>query len=752
MKRLIALTLALAPAIGLVACRDEVTSPSAAPQAAQAAPRSLSGWFHIQWGDPRDLRGPSRVRHELVDDRGRATTLDLDPAALARAGGPLAFNRRRITVDGTPGVNGRFTVHSLRPDPSAPPAAGALAGEGGIPRLGTFPYITVACKFADVSTTPRPLATYQTWTAGNVYPGLNHYWGESSFNQASVAGSKVVGWYTLPQPRSHYVTAAGANLSALGTDCIGAADAAVNFPDYHGINLQFNAVLDCCSWGGSWTLTLDGQTKTYGVTWMADWADQIVYAHEEGHSLGLPHSSGPYAETYDSRWDVMSYGRVYYDAAEDSWIPPHTIGYHKDLLGWIATGRKTTVNTGTTQSIALERLAQPGAAGLLIAKIPIDNAPGQYYTVEARRPVGSYDAHVPGDGVVMHRVNPTLSDRVAQVVDPDNNGDSNDSGALWTVGETFTDPANAITVTVNAQTATGFQVTIAHGATSSDIWTSRAALATARSGFALGAVNGQLYAAGGTSGTSTIASTQAYNPATNTWTPKAALPAARTDGNGAAAIDGILYVAGGRNPSGTPTRTLYSYTPGTNTWSTRAALPAASACGGTAVIGNLLYVFSGCDATSGFKGRLYRYSPSANAWTTRAGAPAAHGAPVVAAISGKLYVAGGKNATGAPTATLHRYTPGTNTWTTRSAMPAARFGAAGQVINGKLYVTGGTDAQGNAVAVTFVYDPVTNQWSTKAPMPTARTALAAAATGGFLYAVGGRSGTTGLQAVERYAP
>ena len=30
---------------------------------------------------------------------------------------------------------------------------------------------------------------------------------------------------------------------------------------------------------------------------------------------------------------------------------------------------------------------------------------------------------------------------------------------MWTPGETFTDAANEITVTVNAQTATGFQVT-----------------------------------------------------------------------------------------------------------------------------------------------------------------------------------------------------------------------------------------------------------------------------------------------------
>ncbi len=155
MKRLTGLTLALA--IGLSACRDETTAPNdVTPHLAQAAPRTLSGWFHIQWGDPRDGRGGSQVRHELVDDSGRTTTLDLDEGALAQAGGALALNRRRVTVDGARAANGRLTVRSLRPD-GARPAADAAAGDAAVPRLGAFPYITVACKFADVATTPRPL-------------------------------------------------------------------------------------------------------------------------------------------------------------------------------------------------------------------------------------------------------------------------------------------------------------------------------------------------------------------------------------------------------------------------------------------------------------------------------------------------------------------------------------------------------------------------------------------------------------------
>ena len=135
------------------------------------------------------------------------------------------------------------------------------------------------------------------------------------------------------------------------------------------------------------------------------------------------------------------------------------------------------------------------------------------------------------------------------MVDGDNNGDLNDAGAMWTPGETFTDAANAITVTVNAQTATGFQVTITRGA-STNTWVSRASMAKARSAFALALASGRLYAIAGRSNGATIAAMEAYSPTSNSWTAKAALPSARYDGDGAVANGGLVYLPGGRNSAG----------------------------------------------------------------------------------------------------------------------------------------------------------------------------------------------------------
>src|SRR4051812_17282970 len=145
-------------------------------------------------------------------------------------------------------------------------------------------------------------------------------------------------------------------------------------------------------------------------------------------------------------------------------------------------------------------------------------------------------------------------------------------------------------------------------------WISRAPLLVPRSSLALGQVNGLLYAIGGRSGGATLATMEQYNPALDSWTGKRRLPAARWDGNGTGTINGLLYLPGGKNASGKPTRTLYAYNASANTWSTKAPLPVPSACGGSGVIGGQLYVFTGCTSASGFTGLLHRYNPSNNTW------------------------------------------------------------------------------------------------------------------------------------------
>jgi Divergent InlB B-repeat domain len=449
----------------------------AARQASQSpnligSTQSRAGQFHVIFGDAPSSTGvPGVAGYVLIDDQGQAIDLIIDEQLLRLLGGAHTINQQRVVLTGRDALAPAgfqlalplFAVDAIQPDGPRRTASELAAAQAV---SGPQPWATVLCRFADfASTTPNPVSYFQSLVMGGTAPSLDHFWREHSYNNVNLAGSAVYGWYNLPQPRSYYVYGNPLQLdfSRAGNDCAGAAaGAGVSFTSFVGINLIFNADLDGFAWGGSYTLF----GRVYRTTWVPPWGyqNQGPIAHEMGHGFGLAHSSGPYSATYDSRWDVMS----------DIWdsCPPvdptygcvgvSTIAYHKDKLGWIPGAQKYVASPGTTKTLLMERLDQPTTSNYLIAQLPIVGSSTQFYTVEVRRFAG-YDAKVPGEAVVLHKVDTTLSDRNAKVVDTDGNGNSNDAGAMWTPGETFQDATNGLTVTVNAQVGNGYQLTICNG-------------------------------------------------------------------------------------------------------------------------------------------------------------------------------------------------------------------------------------------------------------------------------------------------
>jgi N-acetylneuraminic acid mutarotase len=285
-------------------------------------------------------------------------------------------------------------------------------------------------------------------------------------------------------------------------------------------------------------------------------------------------------------------------------------------------------------------------------------------------------------------------------------------------------------------------------------WTRRIQMPTARAGLVAAKANGRIYAIGGWNGTA-LQKVEAYDYNTTTlvpWIPRASLPAARQLPNGAAVINGKIYVAGGLTALG-PTRSLYVYNVASNSWSTKAPMPIRSHGGAAAAIDGKLWVLA---TTAGDSGRytdptrIFRYDPATDSWSEREPAPHPHHLGAVGVINGKIYVAGGTAKTHfndvayeydwAPVATLDVYDPATNVWTTKRSMPTARWGAAGGVIDGKLYVAGGAGSDFKALSTMEMYDPATNTWAARAKMLAPRSGAGAAVVGGMLHVMGGTSG------------
>ena len=446
--------------------------------------QTLTGWFSFTVADyPTESGLAAEITYTLTEDSGTRHELLIDSELMQPLGGPVTLNRKRVTVegaweDGGPDDPGRFSVHSIElaplpstaspgrpfapdvfPDEPPPPGAVLPATEDDSHLRGAQAWVTILCRFADATDeTPYPVEHYET-----IMEGLDPYWREVSYANINLTGSVVVGWYNLPQPQASYDEGAeDYDTDSMVEDCTAAADADVFFPDFDGVNIVLNRdFASLTAVGGSVFLTLDGQRRVWGATWLPLWAHDApdIWAHEMGHGFGLPHSSGPYDATYDSGWDVMSRGAVCWPPdPESDCIDVHPVAYHKDLLGWIPPDRKYVAAPNSTRTITLERLALPGAEGYLMARIPIGNSETDFYTVEARLFAG-YDNALPDEAVIIHEVD-TTREKPAQVVDVDNNGDPNDEGAMWTVGEIFTDRENALQISIDAAYETGYRVTI----------------------------------------------------------------------------------------------------------------------------------------------------------------------------------------------------------------------------------------------------------------------------------------------------
>ena len=214
-------------------------------------------------------------------------------------------------------------------------------------------------------------------------------------------------------------------------------------------------------------------------------------------------------------------------------------------------------------------------------------------------------------------------------------------------------------------------------------------------------------------------------------------------------MNGILYAVGGYD--GTHyLATVEAYNPVTNSWTTKASMPTPRLAPSVGVVNGILYAMGGDDYTDVFgdyssHGIVEAYDPVTDSWTTKAPMLTPRTDFSLGVVNGILYAVGGGSSA------VDAYDPAINWWTIKASMPTARDGFSVGVVNGILYLVGG---QGN-ISLNVLERPCVRSgqrlWMTPATALTPRSGLAVGVLNGTLYAVGGYNGTA-LGIVEVYAP
>lgn len=208
-----------------------------------------------------------------------------------------------------------------------------------------------------------------------------------------------------------------------------------------------------------------------------------------------------------------------------------------------------------------------------------------------------------------------------------------------------------------------------------------------------------------------------YDPAADTWKPLAPLPAKRGSPN-AVVANGKIHIIGGAgfhpNSKETtvhparPHRSLGThevYDPASNTWETRQAMPTARNHAAAGFVAGKIYVIGG-RIGSAFITRASNtdivevYDVATDQWgDLKARMPTPRSATAWGVHRGLIYVAGGEQQTSQFQRTfraVEAYDPANNRWTALPPMEFPRHGLAGDIINGKFHLVSGDAASGGA--------------------------------------------------------
>jgi hypothetical protein len=262
---------------------------------------------------------------------------------------------------------------------------------------------------------------------------LNFYIREMSYGKVCMEVD-ITGWHRLPDPIKRYAISP-ANLKVdksrverLIQHAIDAADGKNDFSRYSFVVVFLGApfkeygMVGLCGYPGmlGWKQdfvfrTKKGQIVQGGVAIFTYQAHLGTLFHDIAHVWGgvsggkrvLPclydHDLQAKYPTGDTGFAEALINMGYWDPLSCHFYkrnipPPGISSWTKLRLGWIKQEKVRVVDPKQTSEIVLGPL-EDGSSETLVIKIPISES--KYYLIENRQPIGSFDRHLPGKGILI---------------------------------------------------------------------------------------------------------------------------------------------------------------------------------------------------------------------------------------------------------------------------------------------------------------------------------------------------------------
>ncbi|MET9619937.1 MULTISPECIES: M6 family metalloprotease domain-containing protein [unclassified Streptomyces] len=341
---------------------------------------------------------------------------------------------------------------------------------------GSVRALNLMIDFPDAPGDGTALARYEEF-----FPQTAEWFRTSSYGRLQYAPEvPIPDWVRMPRPFSSYGIERGSpyepGYRGLVEDVVKSADPLVDFSAYDLVNIlvtpnagpsALDTVLSVTFSGNDDAPYADGvplANTSFVYSRQDDGSGSYsetgyrVLPHENGHVFGLPDLYTMDGGGTVGHWDIMS---------EDWGANNDFLGWHKWKLGWLDNDQVGCASgTGTSDHI-LTPLATAG--GPKLAFVPLGERSG--YAVEVRTRDGNDEA-VCEPGVLIYRVESDVDTGHGPVTVADSDKDSGGctrrpnvhaelSDAPFRPGETFTDRANGIRISVLEEDENGaFRVRI----------------------------------------------------------------------------------------------------------------------------------------------------------------------------------------------------------------------------------------------------------------------------------------------------